>query len=118
MLFSFLNAKMLIKWIESKVHSLVSSFLINSNNIFAFFRACRHLLSQDIVALLLGSSSHEQIIKRSPGILKFLAASNALTVRHIDLLWGAGVGKHEDLVRVVYATLADLTQVQCELALN
>ena len=71
------------------------------------------LILQDVVTLLLGSSSHEQIIKRSPGILKFLAASNALTVGHINLLWKAGLGKHEELVRIVYATLADLSQVKC-----
>lgn len=67
-----------------------------------------------VVAILLDMGSHEQVIKRSSGILKFLAQHDSLTVEHIDLLWSLATAKHEDLVRIVYDTLADLAQALSE----
>jgi hypothetical protein len=51
-----------------------------------------------------------QVIKRSPPVLKFLAQQNALKPQHVSLLWSAGVGKTDAVVRIVYDTLADLSQ--------
>jgi len=63
-----------------------------------------------VVNVFLQSHSHEQIVKRSPILLKFLAQHNALKVEHVELLWASSIGKHEGLVRIVYDTLADLAQ--------
>jgi hypothetical protein len=72
------------------------------------------LEDQDVVAILLGPGSHEQVIKRSPGILKFLAEHNKLSVHHVDLLWSIVTGKHENQVRIVHDALADLTSALSE----
>ena len=50
------------------------------------------------------------MIRRSPPILKFLSSQGALQPHHVTLLWSAGVGKAESVVRIVYDTLADLSQ--------
>lgn len=68
------------------------------------------LESHKIIPLVLGRGSHEQVVKRSPPILKFLASNNSLTVSHINLLWSSATEKHEELVRIVYDTLADVAQ--------
>ena len=64
-----------------------------------------------VVECLLGRDSHEQIVKRSPTILKFLATQHKLQGRHLDLLYQAMQGKHEGVVRIVYELLTDLAQV-------
>jgi len=61
-----------------------------------------------VVDVLLGASSHHEIVKRSPPLLKFLAANQALSTDHLDVLWTSSIGKHEAIVRVVYDTIADL----------
>ena len=43
------------------------------------------LEDNNVVELLL--KSHEQIIKRSPKILKFLARHKCLSVAHVEALW-------------------------------
>ena len=53
---------------------------------------------------------HEQVISRSPIILKFLAQHNALTNKHIDLLCQASIGQHEHITRIVYNTLAEIAE--------
>ncbi len=67
---------------------------------------------------VLGRDSHEQIVKRSPTLLKFLATHNRLHVGHLDLLWTAAAGKHEGLVRIVYDTIAELATCLNEEHLN
>lgn len=71
-----------------------------------------------VVDIFLGPSSHEQIIKRSPGLLKFLASNGALTVDHVEQLWNCSIGKHEGLVRIVYDTLAALAEELSESQLD
>ena len=67
-----------------------------------------------VVESLLGRDSHEQIVKRSPTILKFLAMQHKLQGRHLELLYQAMQGKHEGVVRIVYELLTDLAQVLSE----
>ena len=64
-----------------------------------------------VVESLLGRDSHEQIVKRSPTILKFLAQQHKLQGKHLELLYQAMLGKHEGVVRIVYELLTDLAQV-------
>lgn len=47
-------------------------------------------------------------MKRSGCILKFLAKQSALPAESVDLLWRCQLGKHEEMVRVVYATIQEL----------
>ena len=67
-----------------------------------------------VVESLLGRDSHEQIVKRSPSILKFLATQHKLQSRHLELLYQAMQGKHEGVVRIVYELLCDLASVLSE----
>lgn len=54
--------------------------------------------------------SHEQVIKRATGVLKFLAQNNALTMECIDSLWKTvAESQDEVLVRIVYDLLAELS---------
>jgi hypothetical protein len=56
----------------------------------------------------LSNDPHEQLIRRCPAILAFLAARGALSSHHLDLVWNAGLGKADSVARVVSGTLADL----------
>ena len=67
-----------------------------------------------VVESLLGRDSHEQIVKRSPSILKFLATQHKLQSRHLELLYQAMQGKHEGVARIVYELLCDLASVLSE----
>jgi len=68
------------------------------------------MIEHKLVNKILGKGSHEQLVKMSPIILKFLAQNKVLTVEHIDLLWNSSVGGDEALRRIVYDALADLAQ--------
>ena len=50
------------------------------------------LNERNVVATLLDRSQHEQIIRRSPVVLRFLAQQGALQDSHIDLLWNVAAG--------------------------
>eukprot|EP00457_Paulinella_chromatophora_P000063 gb/GEZN01000063.1/.p1 GENE.gb/GEZN01000063.1/~~gb/GEZN01000063.1/.p1 ORF type:complete len:2729 (+),score=457.52 gb/GEZN01000063.1/:65-8188(+) len=63
-----------------------------------------------LVKRLLDKANHEQIVKESTPILKFLALHNALTVEHIDLLWNTLASGHGSLRRIIYDTLAEITE--------
>ncbi len=79
-------------------HFLTPAFVVNWIN------------ENKVLDVLLARDSHEQVIKRTPPVLKFLAQQNALKPVHVSLLWTAGVGKTDAVVRIVYDTLADLSQ--------
>lgn len=68
------------------------------------------LEDNQVVGIILDKERHEQIIKRSPVVLKFLAQMKRLDNTHLDLLWNSAIGKHEALVRIVYDTIAELAQ--------
>jgi hypothetical protein len=63
-----------------------------------------------VVNTVLNRLQHEQVVKRSSGLLRFLAQQGALEDQHIDLLWAIATGRHEDLVRIVYRVFAELAQ--------
>eukprot|EP00742_Colponemidia_sp_Colp-10_P004877 GILJ01005210.1.p1 GENE.GILJ01005210.1~~GILJ01005210.1.p1 ORF type:complete len:2590 (-),score=405.82 GILJ01005210.1:174-7943(-) len=63
----------------------------------------------DLLDLLLGTTTHTEIIKRCPDILKFLAKEKALTTHDLELVWSCCQGKHEAVVRVVYDAIVDLS---------
>lgn len=45
------------------------------------------ILNEKILDIVLGESTHLEIVKRSGCILKFLAKQGALPVESVDLLW-------------------------------
>jgi hypothetical protein len=55
-----------------------------------------------------GENTHLEIVKRTGCILKFLARQNALPAETIELIWKCQLGKHEEMVRVVYNIIKDL----------
>jgi len=55
-----------------------------------------------------GENTHVEIVKRSGCILKFLAKQGSLPPESVDLLWKCQLGKHEDMVRVVYSTIQEI----------
>jgi len=63
-----------------------------------------------LVETVLGKKSHEQLVKMSPTILKFLAQNHALTDEHLALLWSHINGGHDSLRRIVYEALAELAE--------
>ncbi len=72
-------------------------------------QAAKWIEEQKLIPLVLGKdSSHPELIKRTPPVMKFLAQNKALSKEALDLLWTAGIGKHEALVRVVYDALAEI----------
>lgn len=66
------------------------------------------LADNGVADLVLGPSSHHELIKRAPTLLKFLARHNALENSQLELLWSSSIGKHEAQVRVAFATIAEL----------
>lgn len=91
-------------------HSSERERFSNNDGWMTTKRLIKWINDRKFVQLVLGPDSHEQIVKRSPGILKFLSKHDSLSVEHLNLLWGCASGKHEGLVRIVYDTLADLAQ--------
>ena len=63
------------------------------------------ILSQKLLDIVFGENTHLEIVKRSSCVLKFLAKLGALPVESVDLLWKCQLGKHEEMVRVVYSTI-------------
>lgn len=57
---------------------------------------------------LFGENTHLEIVKRSGCILKFLAKEGALPKNTVELIWKCQMGKHEEMVRVVYGIIKEL----------
>ena len=66
------------------------------------------ILEKKILEIVLGDNTHLEIVKRSGCILKFLAKQDALPQETIDLIWKSQLGKHEEMVRVIYNMIQDL----------
>jgi len=71
---------------------------------------CKWIQDCKLVETILNKQSHEQLIKLSPLILKFLAQNHALKEEHINLLWTLGVTGHDALKRIMYECLAELAE--------
>ena len=66
------------------------------------------ILNQKLLEIVFGENTHVEIVKRSSCILKFLAKQGSLPAESVDLLWKCQLGKHEDMVRVVYSTIQEI----------
>jgi hypothetical protein len=61
-----------------------------------------------ILEVILQKSVHEELIKRSLKLFKFLAQAQRLTTQHITLIWEATLGKPKTIVYQLYNLLCDL----------
>jgi hypothetical protein len=71
-----------------------------------------------LTELLLGESSHIEVIKRSACVLRFLSYHNQLTKEHLDLLWKCQEGKHEATVLGVFETIIEIAMYLSSESLN
>ena len=69
---------------------------------------CRWLLRAGVVDELFGASMHLELVARADGILRFLAQRGALSTGHLEAMWSATLGKHEAVVRELYALIVAL----------
>lgn len=63
------------------------------------------IVTNKLLEIVFGENTHLEIVKRSGCILKFLAKLQALPEDAVDLLWKCQLGKHEEMVRVVYSAI-------------
>lgn len=69
------------------------------------------IINKNLLELILGSSLHVEVVKRSKAIFKFLARCNCLNNTQLDLLWSAGSGnQHEVNIRTVYEIVTDISK--------
>ena len=66
------------------------------------------LLDQRVLEIIFGENTHVEIVKRSASVIIFLAKEGALPNEVVDLVWRCQIGKHEDMVRVVYSTIQEI----------
>lgn len=70
---------------------------------------CNWIHENRLLELLLGESSHIEVVKRSTTVLKFLSLQKQLTMEHLDLLWKCQEGKHEATVMGVFETIIEIS---------
>lgn len=68
------------------------------------------ILRHDVVHRMLGKDSHEQLVRKTAQVLKFLAQQKKIDTAHLELLWNAHAGAPEATVRVLQDTVTDLAQ--------
>jgi hypothetical protein len=66
------------------------------------------ILDQKVLDIIFGENTHVEIVKRSSSLIMFLAKEGALPNEVVDLVWRCQIGKHEDMVRVVYSTIQEI----------
>jgi hypothetical protein len=67
------------------------------------------ICNKKVLEYLLGDQFHIETVKRSAGIMKFLANQNALTHEHLDLLWKSTFNAHEASIRAIYDVIIELS---------
>lgn len=66
------------------------------------------IFKNQIFELILGDSMHNEIIKRTHDILKFIAKYETIPKNLIDLLWKACEGKHEAIMIALYDVIIQI----------
>jgi ubiquitin carboxyl-terminal hydrolase 9/24 len=68
------------------------------------------IIDNNVIDILLSpNSTHSELVKRVPSVLKFLL-QEGLPEEMIRKLWTCQVGKHEEMVRVVFDVIRDISQ--------
>ena len=67
----------------------------------------RCLITNKVLEVVLGENSHTEIVKRCGPILKFLIKYGQGTFDEscVAIVWRCQEGKHEEMVRIVYALI-------------
>lgn len=63
------------------------------------------IVSQKVLEIVFGENTHLEIVKRSSCLLKLLASELSLPEDTVDIIWKCQLGKHEEMVRVVYSII-------------
>jgi ubiquitin C-terminal hydrolase len=63
------------------------------------------LVEHEVLETIFGESLHQDLASKSDAILVYMASRKILTEKHIDLIWGASLGVHEAVVRVIHQLL-------------
>jgi len=66
------------------------------------------ILEQKVLEIIFGENTHVEIVKRSSSVIMFLAKEGSLPNDVVELVWRCQIGKHEDMVRVVYSTIQEI----------
>lgn len=72
---------------------------LNASNLRSFNKLDKNDLAEwfienNIVEYLYGPNLHVEVVKRSQGIVNFLAFTNRLTEKHLDVIWTLAQLKH------------------------
>lgn len=73
----------------------------------------RWLMDKKVLEVVLGENTHTEIVKRSAPILKFLIKYGAgcFDGACVAILWKCQEGKHEEMVRIVYSLIQEISPV-------
>lgn len=71
--------------------------VVDKNQLVSFIKE-----KQIVEALMLGSNTHQEIIKRTTDIVAFISKNDQLHADFIKQLWSEGVNKHESHLRAIY----------------
>ena len=61
-----------------------------------------------IVDELFGEKMHQELLKRSNDLFRFITSNGKLTTEHLDALWGSCMGKDEPVMSAIFQIIADL----------
>ena len=64
---------------------------------------------EQLVDLIFGEGLHDQIVRRCPDVLRFLALRDAFDSRLLDFVWRASLDKHESVKQAIYFALVEIT---------
>ena len=59
---------------------------------------------------LFGENSHPELVRRCAEIPNFLSLENCLTDQDVELIWAAGVDKHQAITHVIYSLIESLSK--------
>eukprot|EP00831_Metopus_contortus_P020770 TRINITY_DN19193_c0_g1_i1.p1 TRINITY_DN19193_c0_g1~~TRINITY_DN19193_c0_g1_i1.p1 ORF type:complete len:160 (-),score=53.81 TRINITY_DN19193_c0_g1_i1:156-635(-) len=68
------------------------------------------LVENKVLDQVLNDNTHPELVRRTAPIFIFLSKKEVLTNEMLELLWKCQIDKHEDLVRVVYQTIQEITE--------
>ena len=63
-----------------------------------------------IIDSLFGVNLHQELLKRSNDLFKFLAFKKEFKISHINLLWDSSIGKQEAVTSAIYKIFKDLVK--------
>jgi len=65
---------------------------------------------EKLVECLFGETSHHELMRRAPSVLRLLAFHRLITTAHVDIIWDAAIGKHETIMHQIWELLSTLSR--------